>query len=133
GPRVTRGPTRPGTGGFLPPPGPAPPSGAPLPNSLRPRRQLLPKKIGEEGRNLRAPRRQRAEREADGGAAQPRLPRAPPLLARHHQRALHGRDLGVAQVRARSDVERLADREQADRDHDDVDAAEQLALAEREP
>ena len=94
-------------------------------------RQLLLQRIGEEGRDLRAARRQRADREADERAAHPGLPRAPPFLRRHVERALERHDLVLAGIAARGDVERLADGEEPDRDDDDADAVEQFGERRR--
>ena len=99
---------------------------------LGPPGEALLHHVGEKGRDLGAARRQRAEREAERGAAQPRLPRARPVLEAHPDRAPDRRDLLRLVAVAAGDVERLADREQADHDHDHVDAVQQLRDAERE-
>jgi len=73
------------------------------------------------------------DREAQRGATEPRLPGAGPVLAAHPRRALEGVDLLLLEPMPRGHVERLADREQADRDHHRVDAVEQLGDAQGEP
>ena len=132
-PSVSSGTSTPAADALFAASGPATPSIAPWPNSSGCLRQLLLDRVGQERRNLGAAGRQHAERKADRGAAQPRLPRAPPVVARHPERARassrSSRRRGSAYAR---DVQRLADREQPDRDHDDVDAVEQLGHAERE-
>ena len=65
-------------------------------------------------------------------AADPRLPRSRPLLAGHVERPLERDDFVAARIAARCDIERLAHREEANRDDDDVHAVEQLVEAEGE-
>ena len=75
--------------------------------------------VGEERRDLRAAGRDRPEREPDGGAAQPGLPGAAPVLAAHPRVADRDHlDRLAAQVGRRP--QRLAHGEQADRDDDDA-------------
>ena len=94
--------------------------------------QLLLHRVGEEGRDLGATGRHGAEREADRGAAQPRLPRARPVVA-GHLRAVDVHDLERRAAQVRRDPEGLADGEEPDRDDDDVDAVGELGDAERQP
>ena len=49
--------------------------------------------VGHEGRDHRSAARQHAERKPDGRAAQPRLPRSPPVLAAHAGEVVQGDDL----------------------------------------
>ena len=81
--------------------------------------------IGQESRDFGAAGGKDAEGKAEGGAAQPRFPRARPFLARHEERATNGIDLLVAEIGTRGDVDGFADREQPDGDDDDVDAVEE--------
>ena len=90
-------------------------------------------RIGQERRDLGAARGQRADRKAEQRAAQPRLPRARPVLRRHPERAAHRLQRLLDQVPPRRHVERLADREQPDRQRRDLDAVEQLRHAEVQP
>ncbi|GCC47973.1 hypothetical protein chiPu_0031959, partial [Chiloscyllium punctatum] len=89
--------------------------------------------IGQEGRDLGAAGRQRADRKAEQRAAQPRHPRPPPILARHPQRAAHRLELLLGMMAARGDIERLPHREQADRKRRHLDAVEQFRDAEGKP
>jgi hypothetical protein len=92
--------------------------------------ELLLGRVAEEGRDLAAARRDGAERKADRRRAQPRRPRALPL-GRRHVHLAHGvlRLDGLALVEHH--VQRLADREQADRDEDHLDAVHELGNAAR--
>ena len=76
--------------------------------------------------------RQHAERKSDRCAAQPRLPRALPVLAAHPDEAAHRHRLEFLASVAPRLKQRLADREQADDENEHVDAVEQLRDAERE-
>ena len=99
-----------------------------------PARDPALERVGEEGRDLGPAGRHRAEREAERGPAQPRLPRAPHVLAPQRLGALDLEQLVLAAVpHPRRHVERLADREQPDRHQHDVDAVVELADAERQP
>ena len=51
----------------------------------------------------------------------------------HEDRAADRNDLGSAHIGSRGHVERLAHREKPDRDHDDIDAAQQAQYVESEP
>ena len=66
--------------------------------------------VGQERRRLGAAGRQRAEREAERGAAQPRLPRAAPVVAAH-ERPPDRDDLERPAAQVRGDPQRLADGE----------------------
>ena len=131
-PSVSIGTSTPAAEALLAASGPATPSIAPVVPNSSVLRQLLLQRVGQEGRDFGAAGRQRADREAEQGAAQPRLPRAPPFLRGHVERAFQRHDLVLAGIAARRDVERLADREQPDRHDDDVDAVEQFREAEGE-
>ncbi len=111
--------------------GPATPSIAPLPNSSGYLHSFFSARVREEGRNLGASGGNRAERKADRGGAQPRRPRALPVLPRHPDRAGHLLHLFALPAAVGGHVQRLADREQPDRQHDDVDAVEQFRHTER--
>ena len=113
--------------------GPATPSMAPLPNSSGCLASAFSVGVGEEGADLGAAGGHGADGEADEGAAQPRLPRARPVLARHPDRALHRLDLSSAGDGVRGDVERLADGEHGDGERRHLDAVEQVGHAEGEP
>jgi hypothetical protein len=98
--------------------------------------------VGEERRHLGAARRHGTEGEADRGAAQPRLPGAPEVAPAQPARlppatakvVVVGREqlLLAAAAELRRHVERLADREEADRHEHDVDAVVELRQPERE-
>ena len=92
-PSVSSGTSVPAAEALLAASGPATPSIAPLPNSSGCLDSFFSVRVGQEGRDLRAARRHRADREADDGAAQPRLPRALPVLLRHPERALQRLEL----------------------------------------
>jgi hypothetical protein len=94
--------------------------------------ELLLHRVGQERGNLCSTRGDGAEGKADQGAAQPGLPGAPPVFA-VHPGTVDVDDLGGITAQVRGDPERLADREQAHRDHDDVDPVSELGDAEGEP
>src|SRR5215212_10724739 len=81
---------------------------------LRVLRQPPLGRVGEERGHLGAACRQCSDREAEGGAAQPRAPGAPPILFRHPQRALDRLDLLGFVPALGGDIKRLANCEQAD-------------------
>ena len=83
--------------------------------------------VGEEGRDLRAAGRDDAEREAERGAAQPGLPGPLPVLLAQ-ERATDRDDLGGLAAQVGGHPEGLAEGEDADRDHDDVDAVAELGM-----
>src|SRR5215207_28582 len=78
-PKVKSGTSVPENDALFAASGPATPSIAPLALGREP----LLGRIGEERRHLGAAGRQRPERKPDPRAAQPRLPRAPPVAAGH--------------------------------------------------
>ena len=88
--------------------------------------------VRQERRDLGAAGGQRAQREAEHRAAQPRPPGPRPVLAAHPRLADRD-DVRVAVPQPAGHPQRLADREQADRHDDDVDAVEQLRDAEGVP
>ena len=94
--------------------------------------QALLDQVGEEGRDLAAAGRQGTDREAQERAAQPGLPGTRPVLRTHPDRADQAVDLLLLELVPRGGVERLADREQAHRDDDRVDAVQQLQDAHGE-
>ena len=96
-------------------------------------RQPLFDQVGEEGRDLAAAGGQGTDREAQERAAQPGLPGPRPVLGTHPDRADQIVDLLLLEPVPRGGVERLADREQAHRHDDRVDAVEQLQHAHGEP
>ena len=146
-PSVSSGTSVPEKEALLAASGPATPSIAPLPNSSWCLLRRFSIAVGQEGRHLGAARGQRAEREADRRAAQPRLPRALGVGAAEPARRrgvlgvveLLGRLVGVEQLlvvalaQLGRHVQRLADGEQPDGDDHDVDAVAELVDAEREP
>src|SRR5262249_38864114 len=99
---------------------------------LRFRRELLLDIVAQKGRDLGAARGHGPDGKPDGGPAQPWFPRPLPFLERHPERARERDDLVLAEAVARRDVERLPDREQTHRHHDDIDAVEQFRKTEGE-
>ena len=98
-PSVSSGTSVPAADALLAASGPATPSIAPWPNSSGCLASCLLDRVGQEGADLGAARRHRADREADRRAAQPRLPRARPVLAAHPDRALDRLDPSHRRVR----------------------------------
>ena len=97
---------------------------------LRVLRQPLLGRVGQEGRDLRAAGGKRADGESEGRSAQPGLPRALPVLLGHPERAADGLELLLMDVAARGDVERFADREEADGQRRHLDVVVELRHAE---
>ena len=89
-------------------------------------------RVGEEGGDLGPARREGADREAEGGAAEPGFPGAAPFGPGHPDRALDGDDRPGVAAEAGGDPERFADGEEADGDGDDVDPVLELGHAEGE-
>src|SRR5687768_4909823 len=94
--------------------------------------ELLLGGVREESRDLGAARRDRAERKADGGGAQPGRRRALPVCFGHPERSRQFLSAALLLTEIGSSIQRLADREQAHREHHHVDAVEELRHAERE-
>ena len=116
--------------------GAARPRIAPLPNcgSCRRRSRLPLQPEGQEGRDLRAAGRDGAERHAERRAAQPRRQRLAELRAAQVGPAADPHRGGRrVLVDAGGDEQHLAQRQQPDGDHHDVDAVEQRRHAEGVP
>src|SRR4029434_2345611 len=91
---------------------------------LGPIAQSLLGGVREKRRNHRSADRQHAEWKSNRRAAQPRLPRALPVLAAHPDEAAHRHGLEFLASVAPRLKQRLADREQADDENEHVDAVE---------
>jgi hypothetical protein len=138
-PSVSSGTSVPENDALLAASGPATPSIA-LAELLLVAAELALGGVGEERRHLGAAGGQRAEREADAGAPQPRAPRALHVLAGHPVPAplelvlrLHELLVAVAGAQPRRHVQGLADREEPHRHDHDVDPVAELVDAEGQP